>query len=421
MLLVLTLFFSFLTYAQVCEPVITLKPQSTIVLKEGHRQEQAVGGVYVEMDRYCLGENVSVTVLLRSGSAVVGEHVSGAEINQVTIPSGQIVSYLNFAVIGDNDWNEDRIFSAQAINPSHGTIDVSTIDFTIKNDDPQISIVVANKVTEPRKGTQAIPLSVQLSMPAEQRITGEIEFREQTASREIDFEAPYTHSFEILPGETEFSFLPNTLIVYADEEKEKEETLRLFLNNVKNATPANESALILIKDPKSYEVTFTSEIKAIAEARVAMTSSYSVYGDLTFEAADGVLHSEDLVPTYVHSVVGLPGPVRISPGKIRISARFNEDELVRLRLEFLDSPFEIYPYMSQRLFMYMSSFGKLHEEEFISIQAPGSSPYPAFDLKKIIKTSEDQWKASYINRLTEDGAEALQERTEVFIKIKKEI
>lgn len=416
MLFIFTLLFSFSAHAQVCEPVLTLKPQSAIELKEGHRQEQAVSGVYVEMDRYCPGETVSVTVLLRSGSAIVGEHVSGQEVNQVVIPAGQIVSYLNFAVIGDNDWNEDRGFSAQAINPSHGTVDISMVDFSIKNDDPQISIVVANKFTEPRKGAQTVALKVQLSMPAEQRITGEIEFSEQTATRGVDFEAPFNHSFEILPGESEFSFLPKTLTVYSDDEKEKEETLRLFLNGVQNATPSNGSALVLIQDPKNYQVNFTSLVQGVSEGRVAMTSNYSVSGTLDVEGADGVLQTQDLVPNYAHSVQGLPGPVRVTPGKIRISAKFAEDQLLRLRLEFVDSPFEVYPYMTQRLFMYMSSFGKLHEDEFITITNPGNSSYPAFDLKQVKVSADGEWKGSYVKRLSEGGEEALRERSELTLQ-----
>lgn len=416
MLFIFTLLFSITTYAQTCEPVLTLKPQAGIALKEGHRQEQALSGVVVEMDRYCPGENVSVTVLLRSGSAIVGEHVSGEEINQVVIPAGQIVSYLSFGVIGDNAWNEDRTFSAQAINPSHGTVGVSTVDFTITNDDPKITIVVASKVTEPRQGSTELSLSVQLSMPAEQRITGEIEFREQDATRGVDFEAPFTHSFEILPGESEFTFLPNTLVVYSDDEKEKVESLRLFLNGVQNATPSNDSALILISDPKTYQVSFTSVVQGIAERRVAMTSSYSVSGDISIEAADGVLQSEDLVPSYAHSVAGIPGPVRVTPGKIRISVKIVDEELVRFRLEFIESPFEMYPYMTQRLFMYMSSFGKLHEDEFITIQSPGNSPYPAFDLKQLKSSGEGEWSATYTNRVSDGGVEVLREKTDVVLK-----
>ena len=415
MLALLSFLFSFTTLAQVCEPVITLKPESAIVLKEGHRQEQAVSGVYLEMDRYCPGESVSVTVLLRSGSALIGEHVRAEEINQVVIPAGQIVGFLSFAVVGDNEWNEDRTFSVQAINPSHGTVSISTIDFSIKNDDPQISIVVNEQVTEPRLASKSVSLSVRLSMPAEQRITGEVEFREQDATRGVDFEAPYSHSFEILPGETEYTFLPNTLVVYADDEKEKTESLRLFLNAITNATPSNESALILIKDPKNFRVSFTSQIQGISENRVAMTSSYAVSGETTIEATDGALVSLDLVPSYAHTVSGLPGPVRVSAGKVRLSVKFTDERLVRLRLEFVESPFEIYPYMTQRLFMFMSSFGKLHEDEFITIQSPGTSPYPAFDLKKIQATAAGEWKAQYVNRLSEGGAEVLHERSEITV------
>lgn len=417
MIFILSIIFSLSTFAKICEPVITLRPQTSIVLKEGHNQEQLTSGVYVEMDRYCPGENVSVTILLRSGTAIIGEHVSGEEITQVSIESGQIVSYSNFAIIGDNDWNKDRVFSVQAINSTHGTIDISTVDFSIKNDDPQISIVVGERVTEPRKGAKPVSLSVQLSMPAEQRITGEIEFREQSATRGFDFEAPYTHSFEILPGESEFSFLPNTLTIYADDEKEKVESLRLFLNGVRNATPSNESALVLINDPKTYHVTFTSEIKAIAEQRVAMTSNYTFTGDIMIEGADGDLQTNDLVPRYSHKVVGIPGAVVVSPGKVRVSAKFINDDLDRFRVEVVESPFEIYPYMSQRLFLYMSSFGKLHEDEFVSIQAPGSSQYPAFDFKKIKPLAEGEWKGSYVKRLSEGGAEILQEVTEITLKV----
>ena len=72
--------------------------------------------------------------------------------------------------------------------------------------------------------------------------------------------------------------------------------------------------------------------------------------------------------------------------------------------------------MTQRLFMFMSSFGKLHEDEFITIQVPGTSPYPAFDLRKFQQISADEWKASYVNRLSEGGAEVLRERSEITVQ-----
>lgn len=418
MKVIFALMLTFAAFASNCSPTISMRSESGIILKEGHDSKQTLSGVYLEMDQYCPGETVTATILIKSRTAIIGEHIIGHEINTVKIQPGQIAAYFNFTIVGDNNWNEDREFSIIAINPSHGHILNSTIDFSIKNDDPKISISIAPKVTEPRKNTKSVTLKVKLSMPAEQRITGEVEFSEQSAHRGIDFEAPFTHGFEILPGESEFEFLPNTLVIYSDTEKEKNETLRLFLNGVKNATPSSESELLVIADPQNYKVTIHSTIKAIAEARVAMISDYSVSGELNFENENGLLTTSDLTPTYKHVIKGMPGTIGIHPGLIRLSAKIENESLSKFRMEFIDAPYEIYPYMNHKMYLFMSSFGKLHEDEFITIKPPTNNPsqYPAFDLTRLNSSGDGGWSASYKRNLSEGGVEALREDTTITVE-----
>ncbi|MFP5492372.1 MAG: hypothetical protein ACLGG0_12780, partial [Bacteriovoracia bacterium] len=61
--------------------------------------------------------------------------------------------------------------------------------------------------------------------------------------------------------------------------------------------------------------------------------------------------------------------------------------------------------------MFMSSFGKLHEDEFITITRPGTSPYPAFDFSQMKKTGEKKWEARYQRSLSEGGSDVLREVT----------
>lgn len=414
--LILAVFFSVnTTFSNECNPVIELKAESGILLKEGHQKNQKVSGVYIEMDSYCFQE-VRLTVLVREGSAKIGEHIIADEINEIVIPAGQISGYLRFAIIGDNEWNEDRQFSIQGINPSSGHISISTVDFTIQNDDPKIELVIPKKVTEPRQGYIDVPVKVRLSMPAEQRITGEVEFVGQSAQKGEDFEAPFSSGFEILPGESEYEFLPNTLIIKSDDQKESTESLRLFLNGVKNATAINQSALVLINEIKSYSITLSSKIEAIGEGRVVMASNYSFTDQVSEENADGTFSSKVIIPTYRHKVTDMPFPIKAFPGKSQITLLFKDETLFSIRLELIESPYEIYPYISNKMYMFASSFGKLHEDEFITIQRPNTSKYPAFDLKKIQLVKEGTWKAEYKKNILENGEIALREETSILIK-----
>ncbi len=116
-------------------------------------------------------------------------------------------------------------------------------------------------------------------------------------------------------------------------------------------------------------------------------------------------------PSYTHKIIGYPVPPKTRPGLLSVSAIIKDDNLDRFRLEFVESPIEIYPYSPQPLYLFMSSFGKLHEDEFITITQPGSSAYPAFDFKLMKKKSDKKWQAIYKRSLREGGSEALREVT----------
>lgn len=414
-LLVFLSFFFFinLVHALTCVPVLSLKNPALSSAKEGHDKKISFLDVTVEMDRYCPGENVSLTLLVLSSSAVVGEHLQAEETNTVVISSGQIASVVSIGIIGDNDWNEDRQFSVRIINPSHGSVSLAQSDFLITNDDPKIFMNFPGSVKEPKQGAKSVPLKLQLSTPAERVISGEIEVRGMSATKDEDFITSHTIGFEFLPGESEFEFLPDTLKVLSDDIKEKSEQITFYMNKAIGGSPYPEQVSLSIKDPTpDYRLTIQSIIKGISDAQIAMISNYQHSVLLTeSEAATGEYISEASAPKYSHQVTGFPSAPATQPGLLSANVILQDNVLSRLRLEFIESPTEIYPYSPQPLYMFMSSFSKLHEDEFITITNPGESDYPAFDIKQMKKVSDNKWQANYKRSLSEDGAEALQEST----------
>jgi hypothetical protein len=215
--------------AQNCQPVIDITNAAVTSVKEGHDRNIQLVDVAVEMDRYCPGEAVSMTLLVLSESAVVGEHLQIAEINTLVIPAGQISAGLSIGIIGDDEWNEDRTFSVRIINPSHGNVNLAQSSFVITNDDPKITMIIPSSVKEPRLGMKEVPLRVELSIPADRIVRGEIEIRGLSATQGDDFTSSHSIGFELLPGELSFEFLPSTFVVLSDEHKTKK---ALVLANV---------------------------------------------------------------------------------------------------------------------------------------------------------------------------------------------
>lgn len=399
--------------AQNCQPVIDISNAAVSSVKEGHDRNVKLVDVAVEMDRYCPGETVSMTLLVLSESAVVGEHLQIAEINTLVIPAGQISAGISIGIIGDNEWNEDRTFSVRVINPSHGYVNLAQARFVITNDDPKITMIIPSKVKEPRLGIKQIPLRVELSMPADRIIRGEIEIRGLSATQGDDFASSHSIGFELLPGDTYFDFLPNTFVVFSDDLKENSERVTFFMNTVTNASAYPQQSNLFIEDPSAqYRAIIESVITGMSGGQIAMISTYKHSLELTeSDTTSGLFESEFSAPSYTHRLVGVPITPVTRPGLLAISSVINGEKLERFRLEFVEAPVEIYPYSPQPLYMFMSSFGKLHEDEFITITRPGTSPYPAFDLEQMKKTGEDKWEGRYQRNLREGGTEVLREVT----------
>lgn len=399
--------------AQNCQPVIDITNAAITTVKEGHDRKIQLVDVAVEMDRYCPGETVKMTLLVLSESAVVGEHLQIAEINTLIIPAGQISAGLSIGIIGDDDWNEDRTFSVRIINPSHGHVNLAQASFVITNDDPKITMIVPSTVKEPRLGKKDIPLRVELSMPADRIIRGEIEIRGLSAAQGDDFASAHSIGFELLPGDTSFDFLPNTFLVFSDDLKEKSERVTFFMNTVTNASAYPQQVNLYIEDPAAqYRAYIESVITGVDGGQVAMISTYKHTIELSeSEVTPGLFESEVSAPSYTHRLIGAPIAPVSRAGLLSVSSVINGGTLERFRLEFVESPLEIYPYSPNPLYMFMSSFGKLHEDEFITLTSPGASSYPAFDIKQMKKTGDNKWEARYQRSLSEAGSEALREIT----------
>lgn len=399
--------------AQSCQPVIDLTNTAVATVKEGHDRNIQLVDVAVEMDRYCPGETVSMTLLVLSESAVVGEHLQIAEINTLMISAGQISSGLSIGIIGDDEWNEDRTFSVRVINPSHGTVNLAQAGFVITNDDPKITMIIPSSVKEPRIGMKEVPLRVELSMPADRIVRGEIEIRGLNATQGDDFASSHSIGFELLPGDTSFDFLPNTFAVLSDDLKEKSERVTFFMNTVTNASAYPEQTNLFIEDPAAqYRAIIESVITGVDSGRIAMISTYKHSLELTeSDTTAGLFESPASAPHYTHRLVGAPITPVTRAGLLQASSVINGETLERFRLEFVEAPVEIYPYSPQPLYMFMSSFGKLHEDEFITITRPGTSPYPAFDFSQMKKTGEKKWEARYQRSLSEGGSDVLREVT----------
>lgn len=399
--------------AQNCQPVIDITNAAVTSVKEGHDRNIQLVDVAVEMDRYCPGEAVSMTLLVLSESAVVGEHLQIAEINTLVIPAGQISAGLSIGIIGDDEWNEDRTFSVRIINPSHGNVNLAQSSFVITNDDPKITMIIPSSVKEPRLGMKEVPLRVELSIPADRIVRGEIEIRGLSATQGDDFTSSHSIGFELLPGELSFEFLPSTFVVLSDDLKEKSERVTFFMNTVTNGSAYPEQTNLFIEDPAAqYRASIESVVSGLDGTRVAMISTYKHNLELTeSDETEGLFLSEASAPHYSHRLPGAPITPVTRAGLLQASSVINGETLERFRLEFVESPVEIYPYSPQPLYMFMSSFGKLHEDEFITITRPGTSPYPAFDFTQMKKTGEKKWEARYQRSLSEGGSEILREVT----------
>lgn len=405
----LVLVFSFLQAfslsASDCAPVLSLQASQSVI-KEGHQKNQTEVSAVVEMDRLCTQE-VRLKVLLKGLTAKVGEHVVGDDINYVTIPAGSAVGYATAFVVGDDEWNEDRSFSFIAIENNIGVIENSVVDIVIKNDDPLINVIYPASVTE-AETSQQVQITVKLSEPADQYITGNLEFHEITATRGEDFDAPFQHSFEFFPGETTYTFLANTLTIYTDDVEEESETLYMKFSGMKGATAELDSYVLTIQEQKeeSYLINFTSNISITGEEGVAQKMDFMA--QLEVKVKEGKTTSPTITPKYQVSMraQGVPFKIIAHPGSFKISnLEIIDGEVKSADLLFAPAPWEVIPIYAQKLYLYMSTFGHFHQNELIM------NPEPVYRLKKVKKQSEGKWVAEYKNRFTSDGGVMVENST----------
>lgn len=419
-IILLTHFIFFNISYAVCEPEINVS-NTQIFVKEGHKDQQNLVDFMVEMDRFCPSEIVTLKIIVKEITARFGENFSIPEVNYINIQPGSVKDGFSIAILGDNEWNENRVFEVAVISTTHGWLNSSGSTIEITNDDPRIKLVMQDKVIEPKKGVLNIPLKVELEFPAEQIIKGEIEIKGISATKDEDYSSNYSIGFEILPGESYFEFLPKTLVINSDSEKEQNESLYLEFMTIKGATPLYARKILTISEVQaSYKLKITSNISNIAEGKVAIISNYSHETELVLNEETKNYEFKNEEPIYTHKILNSPFQVKTKPGLLSGSFSTGKSENINneesLTLEFIKAPSEVYPYNPYPLYLFISSFLKLHEDEFITVSSPGLGEYPAFKINHLTKNGDNLWNKTYIRNFKEDGEIIFKEKTIIEIK-----
>jgi predicted outer membrane repeat protein len=159
---------------------------------------------------------------------------------------GQTVAYIDVPIIGNTEYEPNKTFTLNLIDPTNGTLGTSSATGTILNDDPIPTIELSPaSVEEGNSGITPMTFTVSLSNPSYQSISVEYYTSDDTANAGSDYQST-SGSVDFAPGQTSANVTVN---VYGDTVAETDEDFFLNFSNPVNASlPTTQTTGTILND-----------------------------------------------------------------------------------------------------------------------------------------------------------------------------
>lgn len=190
-------------------------------------------------------EAITIDYSTEDDTATTGDSDYSAASDTITIPAGETTATITVPVNDDSLDEENESFCLNISNPSAGDIIIAQGICTITDDDPPPSMTIHDvTVTEGDTGTKNAEFIVELTSASGRIITVNYATFDVSAAAGSDYSAT-SGSLFFYPGETsKFIFVQ----VIGDTLYEDDETFKVRLSGVSNATIANAEGIATVED-----------------------------------------------------------------------------------------------------------------------------------------------------------------------------
>lgn len=179
------------------------------------------------------GQLVKVNYATTAGSATAGNDYVEVAPTPVAFTTGSLYAYARVPINGDLLNELDESFVVSLSNSINATIDDSSANGIILNDDSAPAITVNDvSIAEGNAGTKNLTFTISLSKPSGQSVSVNLATVDGTAKAGSDYTAQ-TGTFTFSAGETSKMI---SVVINGDATEEADETLYIFLSNSVNAS-----------------------------------------------------------------------------------------------------------------------------------------------------------------------------------------
>ena len=216
------------------------------------------------------GKPINICYSTSNATAIAGSDYLGT-INLITINPGETNAVIPLGVLGDTIFEPDETFSLYLICVRNAVLGNSRCDVVIQNDDPKPTIDVSDAgVVEGNSGTTNAVFRAYLSNPTYQTVTVDYFTADVTANSGSDYVGAMG-SLTFFPGVTN---LEVSVTVMGDSALEADESFRLVLTNIVNASPGRTSGtgVITNDDFACVSISDTNVIEGNSGTRDAVFS-----------------------------------------------------------------------------------------------------------------------------------------------------
>jgi Calx-beta domain/Right handed beta helix region len=191
---------------------------------------------------------VSVSYAFADGTATFADGDYAAAPGTLTFPPGTTSGSVNLLILGDQRFEADETLSVNLSAPTNATFGDASATGTIRNDDPIPAISISDvTVVEGSGGTTTAELTVALSAASSQTVTVKFATANGTASAGSD----YTSASGTLTFNPGIITQKISVAVAADTLFEGDETFTVALSAATNATLADATGIVTIKDDET--------------------------------------------------------------------------------------------------------------------------------------------------------------------------
>jgi hypothetical protein len=197
----------------------------------------------------------SVTVTIASGTATGGVDFVAPAPFLVNFAMGETSKTVNITLFGDATFEPDEQFTLTLSNPVNLSLGDAQATGTINNDDPLPSMGINDlSLNEGQSGTTTFTFNVVLSNASSQTISVIASSSDQTATvASGDYQVLAATSVTFAPGQTS---RPVVVLVNGDTANEPNETFRVNLSGVSNATLVDAQGVATILNDDGPGVLF---------------------------------------------------------------------------------------------------------------------------------------------------------------------